>query len=204
MTGSSMIYFTTYKNSNNNTYIYTTPYDQSVLGLLDKTYTESWWKTVIFSSVYQDQFVPLNYTGSSQDQLVCYEIELMNLILPNVELNTTRVLTSFYPYLFLELSNNSSFSTNVNSLYTNNQYGQSALFAVPISDVSSPLTSQFLNLGCPSIQTIKFKPNDSLHFRVFLTNGETFTPYLKDTIPPLTPNPLVQVSAIFSLRRVCG
>lgn len=203
ITGSAMIYST--EGVTGNTMVFTTSYEESILHLLDLVYSNNWWNSVVFSTVIIDQYVPLNYGGTtvSQDQLVCYEIELLNLILPNLELNTTRVLTSFYPYIFVELSNTSSFMKNVNAIYTNNQYGQSALFAVPISDVNSPEISQFLNLNnCKSIQTIKFKPNDGLHFRVFLTNGETFMPYLKDTIPPMIPNPLVQISAIFSIRRV--
>jgi hypothetical protein len=203
MTGSSMIYGNEFMGGN--TMVFTTSYEESLLTSLDSPFSNSWWNTIVFSTVQADQYVPLNYSGStvSQEQLVCYEIELLNLILPNLELNTTRVLTSFYPYIFVEFSNTSSFIKNVNALYTNNQYGQSALFAVPISDVNSPEISQFLNLNnCKSIQTIKFKPNDSIHFRVFLTNGETFTPYLKDTIPPMLPNPLVQITAMFSIRRV--
>ena len=202
-TGTSTVYGN--EPFGNDTIVFVTPYDEDLIQLLDIPYSNSWWNTVVFSTVQTDQYVPLNYSGStvSQEQTVCYEIELLNLILPNLELNTTRVLTSFYPYIFVELSNNNAFSKNVNALYTNNQYGQSALFAVPISDVNSPETSQFLNLNnCKSIQTIKFKPNDALHFRVFLTNGETLTPYLKDTIPPLFPNPLVQITAVFSIRRL--
>jgi len=202
-TGSSMIYST--ETWGNNTLVFTTAYDETTLSLLDAVYLNGWWDMVLFSSVLKDQYVPLNYTGStvSQEQMSCYEIELLNLILPNLELNTTKVLTSFYPYLFVELSNMSSLSRNINVLYTNNLYGQSALFAVPISDVNSPEISQFLNLNnCKSIQTVKFKPNDSLHFRVFLTNGQTFTPYLKDTLPPIYPNPLVQISAVFSIRKL--
>lgn len=205
-TGIAMIYGVEYDAVTDQTFVYTTPYDEGMLLRLGWSYDNPWAKYAMFSTVVRDQYVPLNYSGStvSQDQLVCYEVELLNLILPNLELNATKVLTSFYPYLFVEFSNaTSSMSRNVNQLYTNNQYGQSALFAVPISDVNSPERSQFLNLdNCKSIQTIKFKPNDTFHFRVFLTNGETFTPFLKDTLPPLSPNPLVQISAVFSVRRM--
>lgn len=205
-TGVAMMYAMEYNASTDQTLVYTTAYDEQMLQRLQLTYANDWWKNAMFSTVVRDQYTPLNYTGStvSQDQLVCYEIELLNLILPNLELNATKVLTSFYPYLFVEFSNaTTSLSRNVNALYTNNQYGQSALFAVPISDVNSPESSQFLNLdNCKSIQTVKFKPNDTFHFRVFLTNGETFTPFLKDTLPPMVPNPLVQISAVFSVRRL--
>jgi hypothetical protein len=202
--GSAMIY-DYYNTDDGETIIYTTSYDESTLALLQKQYKNNWWNGVMLSVVSQDQFVPLNYSGStvSQSQLNCYEIKLLNLILPNLELNTTQVLTSFFPYLFVELSNATTVSRNINNLYTNNQFGQSALFAVPISDVNSPETSQFLNLSNAGMtQIAKFKPNDSLHFRVFLTNGKTFTPTLKDTLLPMIPSALVQISAIFSIRKI--
>ncbi len=203
ISGSAMIY-EYYHTEDGNTIIYTTTYEEITLTLLDKSYTNNWWNGVMLSTVSKDQCVPLNYTGStvSQSQLTCYEIQLLNLILPNLELNSTQTLTSFFPYLFVEFTNATTMTRNVNNLYTNNQYGQSALFAVPISDVNSPTTSQFLNLNCATIQTVKFKPNDSLHFRVFLTNGRTFTPTLKDTLPPMIPNALVQISAIFSIKKI--
>jgi hypothetical protein len=204
MSGSAMIY-EYYHTDDGNTIIYTTSYEEKTLALLNGSlYTNNWWNGVMLSMVSKDQFVPLNYSGStvSQSQLTCYEIQLLNLILPNLELNSTQTLTSFFPYLFVEFTNATTMTRNVNNLYTNNQYGQSALFAVPISDVNSPTTSQFLNLNCATIQTVKFKPNDSFHFRVYLTNGRTFTPTLKDTLPPMIPNALVQISAIFSIKKI--
>ena len=51
-------------------------------------------------------------------------------------------------------------------------------------------------------QTLKFKPNDNLRFSVHLANGELYETVLKDNVGPLAPNPLVQISALFSITRL--
>ena len=69
--------------------------------------------------------VPLNYTGSqiTQSQMSCYELSVSTLILPNLILQTTSgLLTSSYPYLFLEISNETLPSGgNTDIIYSNNR-----------------------------------------------------------------------------------
>ena len=149
----------------------------------------------------------LNYTGStvSQNQMVCYEIELLSLILPNLPLdNNIGGLIAFYPYLYVELVNVSSPSAgNAGIIYSNNPNARKALFRVNIDDTSTPLISKFIKLdGDGSVQTIKFKPNDNLHFRVFLYNGDLFETDQQDTPPPLPVDFFVQISAEFGIRRL--
>ena len=52
------------------------------------------------------------------------------------------------------------------------------------------------------VQTVKFKPNDSFSFGVYLPNGSLFTTIAQDSSSPQKPDPLVQVSALFSLKRL--
>ena len=52
------------------------------------------------------------------------------------------------------------------------------------------------------VQTLKFKPNDNFKFGVYLPNGDPFKTIEEDTTSPLKPNPLVQISAVFSLKRL--
>ncbi len=149
----------------------------------------------------------LNYTGSvvSQSQMVCYEIELLNLVLPNLPLdNNIGGLIAFYPYLYVELSNVTSPSSgNAGIIYSNNPAAKRALFRVNVDDTSTPIISKFIKLdGDGSVQTIKFKPNDNLHFRVYLQNGELFETDQQDTPPPLPPDFFVQISAEFGIRRL--
>lgn len=205
LTGSAIIYDLYYDTTENATIIYVNPFDGDLLERFqDTTSYPGWWDDCVFALNSAEQYSPLNYSGStvSSDESVCYEIELVNLIFPNTYLNGLKVLTSFYPYFLVEFSNLSYSFQNTNSLLTNNPNAQRALFPIPISDVSSPLISQFLNLNCPCSQIVKFKPNDSFHFRIFYPNGETLATFSKDTLPPYVPDPTVQLSAVFSIKRL--
>lgn len=205
LTGSGIIYDLKYDTNENATIIYVNAFDVVLLERFNETaFYSSWWDDCVFALNSAEQFSPLNYSGSivSSDESVCYEIELVNLIFPNTFLNGLKVLTSFYPYFLVEFSNLSYSFQNTNSLLTNNPNAQRALFPVPISDISSPIISQFLNLNCPCAQIVKFKPNDSFHFRIFYPNGDTLTTFDKDTLLPYPPNPTVQLSAVFSIKRL--
>lgn len=202
-TGTAIIYNLMYQKTTDTTLVFVSAYDTTLLERFQDvaSYSELW-DNCLFSLNSNDQYNPLNYSGSNMDESVCYEIELTNLILPNTFLNGLKVLTSFYPYFLVEFSNLSYSYHNINNMFTNNPNANKALFPIPISDVSSPLTSQFLNLSCPCSQTIKFKPNDSFRVRVFFPNGDPLTPFEKDTLLPYEPDPSLQISILFSIRRL--
>jgi hypothetical protein len=155
-------------------------------------------------SFTRDNYVPISYSGSmdSQQNNVCYEIELINLTLPNRILATgygSRV--SFYPYMYVEFYNLSSRDRNI--IYSNNPNSTKMLFRVPIDDIPNLIASSFIKLDSDCcVQTVKFKPNDTMHFSVRLGNGELFKTVLEEDFSPSEPNPLIQVSAIFSIKRL--
>jgi hypothetical protein len=152
-----------------------------------------------------DNAVPFNYTGSlvSQQEMVCYEIELINLILPN-KILTSGGRTAFYPYVYVELQNLSSSSAGTQSvIYSNNPNSKRMLFRAVIDDIPNPLISPFIKIdGDGMIQTVKFKPNDNLKFGVYLPNGEPLKTVEIDTVSPFAPDPLLQMSAMFSIKRL--
>ncbi len=153
-----------------------------------------------------DNMVPVSYSGSlvSQQQMVCYEVELISLILPNELLfSGDGGLPSFLPFVYVELRNISGASGgNKNIIYSNNPNATRALFKAPMDDVPTPLISRFLKIdGDGMVQTIKFKPNDSFHIRIFLGCGDLFL-NRPDNPPPIRPDPFLQISATFSMRRV--
>ena len=155
-----------------------------------------------FSSDTHNPFV---YTGSMQQEIVCYQIELLNLIIPNKILNCgVGGRIAFYPYIYVELSNISGSSSGMkNSIYSNNPNATSMVFRVPIYDVQNPTNSSFVKLdGDGMTQTLKFKPNDSIFFSVHLSNGELFKTLENETYAPLSPNPEIQISAAFSFKKV--
>jgi hypothetical protein len=158
-----------------------------------------------------DNYNPFTYNGSltSQQNLVCYEISLFDLVLPSVPLlNTGGGNIGNFPYVYVEISNiSSSSSGNRNILYSNNPNSTFATFrcSVPSFDNSEALASfPFLSITPSNMQTqlIKFKPNDNLYFTVRMPNGEIFTPLIFDTVSPHQPLRFLQVSASFSLKRI--
>lgn len=162
------------------------------------------WEILPFTN---DSVNDMNYTGStvSQQNTVCYTLNLVNLILPNLTLKSAiGGLISFYPYVYVEISNVSaaSGSTKKGAIYSNNPHAVSATFKMPIDNVPTPVISKYIKLSGPMTQTLKFKPNDNLHFRVFFSDGETFVTLLSDTAPPTIPDPLVQISALLEIERL--
>ena len=154
-----------------------------------------------------DGFNPFVYSGSmiSQQEQVCYSIELKNLILPNQVLDGGfGSLIPFYPYIYVEFQNISAPGSGLNNvIYSNNPNATKMMFRVPITDVPNPVNSTFIKLDSRGVvQTLKFKPNDNLKFGVYLSDGTQFKTLIKDTKPPLKPDPLVQISAIFAIKRI--
>jgi hypothetical protein len=154
-----------------------------------------------------DNHNPFVYTGSntSQQEVVCYQIELVDLILPNKILNCgvgSRI--AFYPYLYVELTNISGSSSGMkNCIYSNNPNVTRMVFRVPVYDVQNPIASAFVKLdGDGMVQTLKFKPNDNIFFSVRLPNGELFKTLDVEKYSPQQPNPDIQISALFGFKRL--
>jgi len=158
-------------------------------------------------SFSRDNLYPFVYTGSlvSQNEMVCYEIQLLNLVLPNSTLivgEGGRI--AFYPYVYVQLSNVSASGAGLkNVIYSNNPNATNVTFRAPIYDVQNPLITAFVKVdGDGMTQTIKFRPNDTLLFSVTLSNGEIYQTEITDNLSPALPNPLAQISALFSMKRL--
>ena len=137
--------------------------------------------------------------------MVCYEIQLLDLVLPNSILMTGdggRI--AFYPYVYVQLSNVSTPGAGLkNIIYSNNPNSTNATFRAPIYDIQNPLISSFIKIDGDNMnQTIKFKPNDNLFFTVYMSNGEIYQTGFLDTKSPAIPNPKCQISALFSIKRL--
>lgn len=155
-------------------------------------------------SFLKDNFNPLNYNGTmtSVNEAVCYEIELVSLIMPNLSLVTGSRLV-FYPFVYVELSNITTPSGASNDIiYSNNPPSNRALFIAPVTDTNQPISSSFMKISSPMTQTVKFKPNDSLRFSVFLPDGRLFQTIQTDYASPYPPNGRLQIEAVFSVRRL--
>lgn len=167
----------------------------------------------IISSNYEvecfsrDNAYPLTYSGSevSSQQMSCYEIKLLKLVLPNGTLSTGiggRI--AFFPYVYVQLQNVSAPGSGLqNIIYSNNPHARKMLFRATVDDTQNPDNVPFAKLrGDGMTQTIKFKPNDVLRFGVYLPNGELFELMNTDTVSPTPPNPLLQISAAFGIKKL--
>ena len=147
----------------------------------------------------RDNFSPFVYTGTPVSQEVCYEIQLVNLIMPNVSLDQGGLLSS-YPYLYIELQQGAGL---LNNIYSNNPNSTRKLFRVPVTNDSNPNSTSFLTLDkCSMAKIIKFNPYSNLIFGVYLSDGRPWIPDQPDTVSPSVPNNFLQVSAIFSIKRL--
>lgn len=153
----------------------------------------------------RDNSVPFVYTGTlvSSQQETCYEVELLNLILPNLTMASGRGgRPAFYPYLYVELEMKStSGSSEKNIIYSNNPNATKMLFRAVVDDTPTPLISPFIKIdGDGMVHTIKFKPNTTFKFAVYHADGQLFKTVMTDFYSPTQPNPLVQISACFAFK----
>lgn len=154
-----------------------------------------------------DGVVPLNYTGSqiTNSQMSCYQLSVTSLILPNVILQSTSgLLTSSYPYLFVEISNESLPSSgNTDIIYSNNPFATKATFICPTLDVNNPETTKFIKIGSGSgSQIMKFSPFDNLKVKITLPNGETFKTEIDDNLIPNSANPRIQITLLLEIVKI--
>ncbi len=149
--------------------------------------------------------IPLSYSGSlvSQAETVCYEVELLDLILPNVVLTTgSRIIK--YPYVYVSLkTDGTDFKVGRNIITSNNPNSYEATFVCGVTNIVDPDQARFVKIDAMGMtQTIKFKPNSTMFFKVYLPDGTPFIPAEADYPSPLPANPLLQIEAIFGVRRV--
>ena len=154
-----------------------------------------------------DNFNPFAYSGSlvSQQDTVCHEIQLLSLTLPNSILSIANGgRNAFYPYLYVQFSNVSASGSSLkNIMYSNNPNSTNVIFRAPIYDTQDPLNTPFTRIdGGGMIQTIKFKPNDNLYFKVTMHTGELYKCNVPEYYSPLLPNPNAQITAVFSIKRI--
>lgn len=149
-----------------------------------------------------DSYNPISYVGTRIFQETCYDVQLTNLTLPNVNLSRGGVSAS-YPYFFVELYNiDTSNSGNYNIMYSNNPNTTRIQFKVPVTDMSPPSLDSFLTLDKSyMIQTMPLNPSKNYRFGVYLPDGSPYVIDIEDSKSPEKPERLLQVSATFSLKR---
>ena len=130
-----------------------------------------------------------------------YDFELLHLVLPNVYIsNGSAGILDDYPYFYVKLYNASS-KPSATKMITNNPNSREAIFSAPMD--LNLTTQSFFTLSTKNpIQQMTFKPDDNLHFSVCLPNGEPLQFRENDWFSPASPNPFLQISVVFSIKRI--
>ena len=175
------------------------------------TYSLSNQPAYILPYTYDNLFPFINATAHSVNAQQWYELELMNLILPNQILDSGfGSLISFYQYVYVEIENtNGSGTSGSNNILSNNPNAVGMTFRATIDDVPNPVNSTFIKIdGDGMTQIVRFDPQDNLKFSVYLSTGsnpnerELFKVLPAENFSPKPPNPLIQISAMFSVKKV--
>lgn len=161
-----------------------------------------------------DSYFPMIYSGTlvSSSQPVCYEMQLVNIILPNqlvgsITSNSPENIggrLNNYPFVYVEVYSE-SFRSSDQILYSNNPKTSLVTFKCPVIYNFAPSSAAdmpFFVLFDLSPKVLKFKPNDNLHFTVKLPNGEVLKYINNDNAPPQFANPELQINWLISMKRL--
>ena len=162
-----------------------------------------WVQTYEFDSAAN--FSPAAGAAASQQQEVCYKVELISLILPNVPIcGSLGGLPVEYPYFYVGLKGvGTSGGSQWYIIQSNNPNSVDCQFVCDVDDTSDPLASCFLKIDSNGMTpTIKFNKFANLELLVKTPDGTIFQTCEPDTLPPSAPNPLANLSATFALTRV--
>ena len=148
-------------------------------------------------------FVQTKCLGDT-NQLSCYKIDLIHLILPNQLINTYKGgRLSSHPFLYVSISNVSLGNFNKYIIYSNNPNSTTAIFRIKIGDVTDVFLTNFVKFTGDGVrQTIKFKTDDTLHFSIFFPNGDLFKTTRYECFSPYEINQNIQISSLFGLERI--
>jgi hypothetical protein len=139
--------------------------------------------------------------GSNQAAGGRCELELLYLIVPNTFLSSgyNGDFTS-YPFLYLQIFNDGMNSTT-QVMYSNNPFTQKVIFKIPVNEYSGDKSFICLK-DAKQKQTVSIRFDQDLRFTLTDPAGNTIATLQSDTESPASPNPLLQVSAMFAVRNV--
>lgn len=175
------------------------------------TYSISNQKAYILNFSYDNLYPFINAQSYMKNSQQWYEIALLNLILPNQILDSGfGGLISFYQYVYVEIENsNGSGLAGNNNIVSNNPNAIGMTFRATIDDVNNPVNSTFIKVdGDGMRQIVRFDPQDNLKFSVYLSTSsdphkrELFKVLVEENYSPRPPNPIIQITAMFSLKKI--
>ena len=166
----------------------------------------------ILKATYDNLYPFINAQTNTANAVQDYEVELINLILPNQVLDSGfGSLISFYQYVYVEIQNTEGTgNASSNNILSNNPNAIGTTFRATIDDVPNPVNSTFIKIDGDGMKQIikNFNLQKGLKFAVYLSTGsnpserEIFKVLSPEHFSPKPPNPLIQISAMFSFKHV--
>lgn len=148
-----------------------------------------------------NSLVNYSYKDPRKLQNNYYEINLLNLILPNSALKTgPGGFLGNHSYIMVEFFSESYDKAHVYN--TNNPHLENVMFKCMVVDSSNPSTIPFVKFRGAYPVVSNFNLEENVHFKVLMPNGDTFTTVSSDSVPPVIPKKDLQVSATFMLKRI--
>lgn len=153
-----------------------------------------------------DNYHALDFSESiiAQQGGMCNDITLISLAIPNRTIKTGYGGTILdYPYVYVEFRGIQNSSGMIYALDSNNKnISKNMLFIASVINVYRLGTKFAVLDGNGMVQDVKFSMNDAFLFSVYLPNGELLIFDENDSVSPSTPNPMLQITAVFGVRRV--
>ena len=103
-------------------------------------------------------------------------------------------------YLTIQFRNTTDVFGNL--IQSNNPLLSKSQFVVPVEDTSTTV-GKFFTLKTSSVITIKYNPQEPIHFGVYMPNGNQIRFDPDDYhVGAITPNPDLQITALFTVKRI--
>lgn len=150
-----------------------------------------------------DNYKTLSYAGTNigQNEQVSYDVSLVSATLPNVPIkNGVGGYGVDYPFLYIEFYD--THHPSQNNLCSNNHSNKSYFkITTPIGQVNERNEKFTKFTGDLSVKTIRFRPTSNFRIVWRLPSGEEIKFDEQDTQSPHAPNPKLQTSVKFNLKR---
>lgn len=141
---------------------------------------------------------PLIYCGQLDNDMSNNTVRLLNVMVPNQIMSTGQRPTDL-PYIYVSLTPKSSILYR--TITSNSPVSNTMLFRATLDNTYSD-EHQFVKFtGDDMAVRVQFKHNTNFSFEVKLPNGEFLDYQQKDTSSPAIPNPILQISALFEIKR---
>jgi len=155
----------------------------------------------ILSNIRENVSPLVSSDSNSWNSASLVELDLISLTVPSATIGVSYGGTAInYPFFYVELFAEGSTAAS-NLIYSNNPVATQASFRVEINNYA-PSTGSFFTFSGQMAQRVTFRLTDALRFRVRLPDGNLLQFSTVDLLSPFPPNPLLQINALFSIRRL--